>query len=136
MNKYLAQAKEFLKNCNATMKITYLDCEQNKDWNDKGWHNTYRATIKTPLGSMWVKFWDSVYNTQLGTEPNEYDILSCLQKYDVGTIDDFVREYGYEVHEWSDVERIQRIYKAVYNEYKKVCRCFTPEQIEAMQEIQ
>lgn len=136
MNKYLAQAKEFLKNCNATMKITYLDCEQNKDWNDKGWHNTYRATIKTPLGSMWVKFWDSVYNTQLGTEPNEYDILSCLQKYDVGTIDDFVREYGYEVHEWSDVERIQRIYKAVYNEYKKVCRCFTEEQIEAMQEIQ
>lgn len=136
MNEYITQANEFLKNCNATMKITYLDCEINKDWNDGNWHNTYRATIKTPLGSMWVKFWDSVYNTQNGGQPNEYDILACLTKYDVGTIDDFVREYGYEVHEWADVKKIQRIYKAVCNEYKAICRCFTEEQIEAMQEIQ
>lgn len=136
MNEYEAQAKEFLKNCNATMKITYLDCEQNEDWNDKGWHNTYRVTIKTPLGKMQIKFWDSIYNTQNGGKPNEYDILACLEKYDVGTIDNFVSEFGYEVHEWADVKRIQRIYKAVCNEYKKVCRCFTEEQIEAMQEIQ
>lgn len=136
MNEYEAQAKEFLKNCNATMKITYLDCEQNEDWNDKGWHNTYRVTIKTPLGKMQIKFWDSIYNTQNGGKPNEYDILACLEKYDVGTIDNFVSEFGYEVHEWADVKRIQRIYKAVCNEYKKVCRCFTKEQIEAMQEIQ
>lgn len=136
MNEYEARAKEFLQNCNATMKIKYLGCEQNESWNDGSCHNTYRATIKTPLGSMWVKFWDSTFNTQNGGKPNEYDILSCLQKYDVGTIDDFVIEYGYEVHKWVDVKRIQRIYKAVCNEYKKVCRCFTEEQIEAMQEIQ
>ena len=136
MNEYVKQAKDFLASCNATMKITQIGCEQNKNWNDKGWHNTYRATIKTPIGTMWVKFWDSVYNTERGIEPTEYDILACLAKYDVGTIDDFVQEFGYEVNEWSDVKRIQNIYNAVKREYKSICRCFTPEQIEAMQEIQ
>ena len=125
-----------MKSCNATMKITKIGCEKNNNWNDKGWHNTYRATIKTPMGSMWVKFWNSVYNTERGIEPNEYDILACLEKYDVGTIDDFVQEFGYEVNEWADVKRIQNIYNAVKRQYKSLCRCFTPEQIEAMQEIQ
>ena len=136
MNEYVKQAKDFLKSCNATMKITRIGCEQNKNWNDKSYHNTYRATIKTPIGSMLVKFWDSVYNTERGIEPTEYDILACLEKYDVGTIDDFVSEFGYEVNEWSDVKRIQNIYNAVKRQYKSLCRCFTPEQIEAMQEIQ
>lgn len=136
MNEYVAQAKEFLANCNATMKITKIGYEQNKNWNDGCWHNTYRATIKTPFGTMWVKFWDSIYNTEQGIEPTEYDILACLEKYDVGTIDDFVHEFGYEVNEWADVKRIQNIYNAVKRQYKSLCRCFTEEQIEAMQEIQ
>ena len=136
MNEYVKQAKDFLESCNATMKIIRIGREKNKDWNDKDWRNTYRATIKTPLGSMHIKFWDSIYNTQNGREPNEYDILACLQKYDVGTIDDFVSEYGYEVHEWADVRRIERIYKSVCIEYRDICRCFTPKQVEAMQEIQ
>ena len=136
MDEYVKQAKDFLESCNATMEIKQIGCEQNKNWNDNGLHNTYRATIKTPMGSMWVKFWDSVYNTERGIEPNEYDILTCLEKYDVGTIDDFVQEFGYEVNEWADVKRIQNIYNAVKRQYKSLCRCFTPEQIEAMQEIQ
>ena len=136
MNEYVKQAKDFLKSCNATMKITKIGYEANKNWDENIYHNTYRATIKTPMGSMWVKFWDSVYNTERGIEPNEYDILTCLEKYDVGTIDDFVQEFGYEVNEWADVKRIQNIYNAVKRQYKSLCRCFTSEQIESMQEIQ
>ena len=136
MNEYVKQAKDFLESCNATMKITKIGYEANKNWDENIYRNTYRATIKTPMGSMWVKFWDSVYNTERGIEPNEYDILTCLEKYDVGTIDDFVQEFGYTVNEWADVKRIQNIYNAVKRQYKSLCRCFTPEQIEAMQEIQ
>ena len=136
MSEYVKQAKDFLKSCNATMKITQIGYEANKNWDENIYRNTYRVTIKTPMGSMWVKFWDSVHNTERGIEPNEYDILACLEKYDVGTIDDFVQEFGYEVNEWSDVKRIQNIYNAVKRQYKSLCRCFTEEQIEAMQEIQ
>lgn len=133
MNEYLKQAKDFLKSCNATIKIKKIGYEANKNWNENIYRNTYRVSIKTPLGTMRVKFWDSVYNTERGIEPTEYDILACLEKYDVGTFEDFVDEFGYE----SDSLRCaKRIYKAVTHEYNNICRCFTPEQIEAMQEIQ
>ena len=146
MSKYVKQAKDFLESCNATMEIMYLGTEVNKDWDEKRERDTYMVNIRTPKGNMQVKFWDSINNTiknsdfrrinKLRIKPTAYDILSCLQKYDVGTIDDFVSEFGYEVNEWADVKRIQNIYNAVVKEYQDICRCFTPEQIETMQEIQ
>lgn len=133
MNEYVKQAKDFLKSCNATMKITQIGYEANKNWNENVCRNTYRVSIKTPLGTMRVKFWDSVYNTERGIEPTEYDILACLEKYDVGTFEDFVDEFGYE----SDSLRCaKRIYKAVTREYNNICRCFTEEQLESLREIQ
>lgn len=131
MSEYVKQAKEFLASCNATMKITYLGKDINKMWNESSYRNTYRATIKTPLGSMWVKFWDSINHTQKGIEPTEYDILACLQTYDVGSLEDFISEFGYD----PELHNTKKIYNAVCDEYKKVCRCFTEEQIEAMSEI-
>lgn len=136
MNEYVKQAQDFLKSCNATMQITYTGIDTNKDWEGKELRNTYSVTITTPKGSMKIKFWDSIYNTEHAIKPTEYDILACLEKYDVGTIDDFVYEFGLEVHEWADVKRIENTYNAVVKEYQDLCRCFTPEQIEAMQEIQ
>lgn len=136
MNEYVKQAQDFLKSCNATMQITYTGIDTNKDWGGKELRNTYSVTITTPKGSMKIKFWDSIYNTEHAIKPTEYDILACLEKYDVGTIDDFVSEFGFEVHEWADVKRIENTYNAVVKEYQDICRCFTPEQIETMQEIQ
>lgn len=136
MSEYVKQAKDFLVSCNATMKITHLGKETNVNWNDGCVRNTYRATITTPNGTMWVKFWDSVHSTQNGIVPTEYDILTCLQKYDVGTFDDFISEFGYETEEPEDMRRAKRIYNAVVREYKNVRRCFTEEQIEQMWEIQ
>ena len=136
MNEYVKQAQDFLKSCNATMQITYTGIGTNKDWDDKKLRNTYSVTITTPKGNMKIKFWDSIYNTEHAIKPTEYDILACLEKYDVGTIDEFVSEFGFEVHKWADVKRIENTYNAVVKEYQDICRCFTPEQIEAMQEIQ
>ena len=129
------QAKEFLTNCNATMKIEYLFEDKNKLWNDNVYRNVYRASIKTPLGLMSVKFWDSAYNTKNNIEPTEYDILACLQKYELGSLEDFASEFGYDLdaeNRWNT----KQIYKAVCREYEKICRCFTSEQIELLQEIQ
>jgi hypothetical protein len=143
MSVYTEQARKFMQDCNATMKFMYLGKEANADWDDNKERDIYIINIVTPKGNMQVKFWDSISNTIKNSYPNRariyptvYDILSCLQKYDVGTIDDFMSEFGYEVNEWADVKRIQNIYNAVVKEYNDVCRCFTEEQIEAMQEIQ
>lgn len=147
MSEYTNQAKKFLEDCNATMQFMHLGTEVNKDWNETRKRDTYMVNIRTPLGNMQVKFWDSTKNTLKNKERHlsglkekiqitEYDVLSCLQKYDVGEIENFIYEFGYEIKERGDFKRIQNIYNAVVKEYEDVCRCFTPEQIEKMQEIQ
>ena len=135
MNEYQKQAKDFLESCNATMEINFLGIEKNPDWDDGEYRNKYLFIITTPFGVMEGNFWDSVYNTERNIEPTEYDILACLEKYDVGTIDDFVSEFGYEVHSWSDVKRIENTYNATKKEYNDLCRIFTPEQMKALREI-
>ena len=147
MSEYTNQAKKFLEDCNAEMQFMYLGTEVNKDWNETRKRDTYMVNIRTPLGNMQVKFYDSIKNTLKNKERHlsglkekiqitEYGVLSCLQKYDVGEIEDFMYEFGYEIKERGDFKRIQNIYNAVVKEYEDVCRCFTPEQIEKMQEIQ
>ena len=147
MPNYVNQAKKFLESCDATMQFMYLGTETNKNWNETREHDTYIVNIRTPLGNMQVKFWDSTKNTLKNKERHlsglkekiqitEYNVLSCLQKYDVGEIEDFMYEFRYEIKERGDFKRIQNIYNAVVKEYEDVCRCFTKEQIERMQEIQ
>lgn len=146
MSDYVNQAKNFLKDCNATMEFMYLGTEINKNWNKTRERDTYMVNIRTPLGNMQVKFYDSINNTLKNKERHlsglkkkiqitEYSVLSCLEKYDVGDIEDFMYEFGYEIKERGDFKRIQNIYNAVVKEYEDVCRCFTPKQIEKMREI-
>ena len=136
MTKYQQQAFDFLKACNATMEINYIGKEE-CSWDDNRLHNKYSFIIITPFGVMEDYFFDSRYNTENDIKPvSTYTILSCLEKYDVGTIDDFVSEFGYEVHCWADVKRIENTYKAVVKQYNKLCEIFTPEQMKMLREIQ
>nr|DAV11547.1 MAG TPA: hypothetical protein [Caudoviricetes sp.] len=64
--------------------------------------------------------------------PNEYDVLACLEKYDVGTFEDFCSELGYD----EDSRTAERIYIAVIKEYKDLTKIFTEEQMEELSEIQ
>lgn len=68
--------------------------------------------------------------------PTPYDILACLQKYDVGTMHEFFDEFGYEVHGVDDMFCFMNTYNAVVKEYRDLCRIFTEEQMEMLREIQ
>lgn len=63
--------------------------------------------------------------------PTPYDVLACLQKYDVGTHKDFCAEYGYDVDSISGL----RTYEACAKQYEDLCRVFTDEQVTMLQEI-
>ena len=146
MTKYEKRAKNFLKKCNASMNSLYLGCNQNDLWEEPFARDNYIVNIVTPRGNMQVKFWDSKNNTYKNFQrkrcgysriyPTEYAILSCLQQYDVGDIEDFMFEYGYTLEKKGDFKRIQAIYEACKKEYEDICRCFTEKQIEELQEIQ
>lgn len=63
MSEYLAQAKQFLADCNATMEIKFL-CKTSPRWDEK-LHNCYWFTITTPKGKYSSKFYDSLHNTEI-----------------------------------------------------------------------
>ena len=64
--------------------------------------------------------------------PNNYDILACLTKNEVGTFDDFCDNYGYN----KDSITAKKTYKAVVKEWENVCRIWSDNEIELLQEIQ
>jgi len=67
-----------------------------------------------------------------GKEPTVYDVLSCLQKYDVGSLQDFCDELGYS----DDSINAIKIYEAVVNEYVNVKMLWSDKEIELLQEVQ
>lgn len=64
--------------------------------------------------------------------PTMYDILSCLQKYEVGTFEDFCGDFGYD----TDSRTAEKTYKAVCKEYEAMTRLFNQEELEKLQEFQ
>lgn len=67
-----------------------------------------------------------------GTEPTDYDVVACLEKYDVGSFEDFCREFGYD----EDSKKAEKIYIAVVKEYDNMCKLFSDEELEVLREIQ
>lgn len=65
-------------------------------------------------------------------EPTAYDVLACLQKYDVGSLSDFCSEFGYD----EDSKKAGKVYVAVCKEYDNVCKIWTDDEISQLQEIQ
>jgi hypothetical protein len=66
--------------------------------------------------------------------PTAYDVLAVIQKSDPGTIREFVSDFGYEKS--GDPVGVLETYQAVQDEYRKVTRFFSAEEIDELQEIQ
>ena len=69
--------------------------------------------------------------------PTAYDVLACLQKYDVGTFKDFCDDFGYDAESEDEKKnlRIKATYKAVVNEYQSLCTLYSDAELEKLQEI-
>lgn len=65
------------------------------------------------------------------TAPTLYDVLACLQKYEVGTFQNFCDDFGYD----SDSRTALKTYKAVVKEYDRMCSLFTDEELEVLQVV-
>ena len=82
--------------------------------------------------SLLVKAKNDLTKLKAEAVPDEYNVLACLQKYDVGTFEDFCSGFGYD----EDSRTAERVYIAVTKEYKDLTRIFTEEQMEELREIQ
>ena len=155
-NEYDEQALAFLKETGTTMKFRFLKVGNNPYWNDKYEHNIYSVTMKNKNGEMKIRFYDSYANYKAHKKPREYDVLCCLEKYDVGSFWDFCDEFGYEAKQLHKNDPCKRcperdtctvycdyhkdytayqIYKGCKKEYTDLIGMFTEEQMEKLRDI-
>lgn len=127
MREYDIQAKEFLRRANATITITYIDRRKNTDWGDTFERPFFRVNITTPLGLYGFFFWGAVMDETV----SEYDVLSCLEKYDYGSFNNFCNEFGYD----NDSIKAYRTYEKCISQYRSLCKIFTTKQMEELREI-
>jgi hypothetical protein len=128
-NEYDVQVEKFLKDTNTTFKVKYFDYGPYFN-NDKESREIYKITLRNPRGGSYTfKFGQSIANQ--GQEPTPYSVLACLQKYDVGSFEDFCKEFGYV----EDSRKAEKIYKGVLKEYNAVNRLFTEDEIKVLAEI-
>ena len=132
MTEYEKLAKDFCEETGTEIVFQYkgcLDCP----WDTKP-HDQYRVTITRNDEEMSVDFWASLVDTRNGVQPTEYDVLACLQKYYVGSIDRFFEEYGIKITSYEDFQNATKTYEAVCKEYADVERLFA-DVMDQLQEI-
>lgn len=120
MKDYMKETRDFLERNNAKVKITPIESE--KPLWSSSYYNTYRVTISRNGKIYTYKYYDNNRCT-----PDEYDVLSCLEKYDVGSYEDFCKLFGYEMYDDYGIrfnKDTMRIYKAVVKEVEGVERVF------------
>ena len=133
-NEYVKQARDFLEKTNTKLKIEYFGTGI-YFFDDKEVRNIYKCVLKNKRGQYTFKFGDSVTNTIKNIELTEYDVLSCMIKYDVGTFENFISDFGYSIDTKEDYNNACKTYNAVCREYNALCRLFTPEELEELAEI-
>lgn len=123
---YQKQANDF---CTKTgTKLTILSSEFKPMWNEKQNRTVFKCKLTRKGKSYTFEFGQSIQAG--GEEPTNYDVLACIQKYDVGSFDDFCGEFGYS----SDSISAKKIYKAVCKEFEAVDRLFS-DVMDELQEI-
>jgi len=96
---------------------------------DKERRDIYTCILKNQRGRYRFTFGQSI--ASMGKIPAAYDVLACLQKYEIDTFDNFCGEFCYE----TDSRKAYKTYKAVKREWENIDKLFTGEEIELLQEI-
>lgn len=122
-NGYEAQALEFCRKYGVAIKAK----EGVRPYKTFGGLDYYITILRD--GKRWA-FWftDSISNKEKHKTPTAYDVLACLEKYEVAdNLHDFCAEFSYnEFDEYTGKEdkESRRIWKAVQKEYNNVVRMF------------
>jgi hypothetical protein len=132
MKNYDQQANDLLKSMNVKFNAKFIKYGYHFN-DDKQCRDIYKVSFRRGKNSFSLTFGQSINEStgNGGNAPTSYDVVSCLQKYDAGSFQNFCGDFGYD----EDSRSAEKIYKAVCKEFEKVSNFFTDEEIEQLQEI-
>jgi hypothetical protein len=119
-NEYQKQADDFLVETGTTLKIKFKKYDKHFI-DDKESRNIYQINLKRGDKFYNFDFGQSIAGTEKNEAPNAYDVLACLQKYDIGSFEDFCSEFGYD----NDDRKAKKTYYAVLKEFQSVNYLFS-----------
>ena len=73
----------------------------------------------------------SIDNIHYPVPPSPYDILSCLEKYEYNSFEDFCNELGYD----TDSKKAEKLYNAVKEQYLNIISLYNDKEMELLREI-
>lgn len=117
MSNYEEMANAFAEKTGTKLTVLEEDWRVNENWGEKKPRYYFKCRLTRGRKSWTFDFW---MGTATDGYPTMYDVLACVQKYDVGSFEDFCGEFGYD----TDSRRAERTYKAVCKEYAAVERLF------------
>lgn len=159
---YEKQAADFLEKAGATIEVKLVGNDYYFD-GDKETRDIYRITIQRKGRKPWsFRFGQSIAKSGERNmfredcdicrrsnfaytrdehrklhgrqKPTAYDVLTCLQKYEVGTMDEFAWEFGYDLKE-TKISEIIKTYNILVEEYQN-CVAMFGDMMEELREIQ
>ena len=110
MTEYEVQANDFLKKAGAKMTISRIG----EVWgfpfdHDLMWHYKYQVTLSRNGQQYRFQFYDSHQNWLNNQRPTRYDVLACVEKYEVpDSLRDFAYEYGYDFETERDYKYVKK----------------------------
>lgn len=129
MKNYQLESDNLLKSMNVVFSAEWVKFDIHFE-GDKQKRNIYKCSFRRGGRSFSLMFGQSIAAGK--KTPTSYDVVSCLQKHDVGSFSDFCGEFGYD----TDSRSAKKIYKAVCKEFAKVNDFFSDSEIEKLAEIQ
>jgi len=138
MTEYQRQAEDFLARSGTTMKITRDGDVRGFpfDKSDHHMHEKYLISMRRGCRSYEFPFYDCAANFHTNKRPTAYDVLSCLEKYEVPSDDwDFAHEFGYDIHDKESFNRVSKIRKACEEQYAALYLMFGDQWMEELRQI-
>ena len=111
------------------LKMKVGDYEYKDHFGDNVKRCVFKVTLKKGGKQYTLNFGQSI--AEGSNEPTLYSVLACLQKYDVGSFEDFCGDFGYD----EDSRTAEKIYRAVVKEFEAMERLFNSDELELLQII-
>lgn len=138
MTEYDIQAADFLKKSGTKMTISRIGEVEGFpfDKHDMLWHDKYQVTLTRNKKQYRFTFYGSFHDWKNNKRPSRYDVLACLEKYQVPEyLDDFAAEYGYNIDDKQDFRRVSKIHQACKQQYEMLLDLFGEDLMRELQEI-